>query len=107
MVKLDNKTPKVMIFVGRTAEGFNKFLIENSLNTIDPETLAEYVIRGIINYENDDMASSRILLREILTLVGVEDKETTVEVTRQFGRLCDTYRSVMKTLGEIGNYGSS
>jgi len=96
-----------MIFVGRTAEGFNKFLMENSLNTIEPEALAEYVIKGIENYENDDVVSSRILIREICTLVGVEDEETAVEVTRQFGRLCDTYRSVMKTLGEIGNYGSA
>ena len=89
-----------MIFVGRTAEGFNKFLTEKGLNLIEPETLAEYVLRGIENYENDDIESSRILLKEIWTLVGVEDAETTVEVTRQFGRLCDTYRSVIKSIRE-------
>ena len=104
---MDNKTPKVMIFVGRTAEGFNKFLMENSLNIIEPEILAEYVLRGIEDYDNDDIESYRILINEIWTLVGVEDTETTKEVTIQFGKLCDTYRSVVKTLGEIGNYGSA
>ncbi|GAI48104.1 unnamed protein product, partial [marine sediment metagenome] len=53
------------------------------------------------NYENDNIESSRILLKEIYTLVGVEDKETTIEVTRQFGRLCDTYRSVLKKISGI------
>jgi len=96
-----------MIFVGRTAEGFNKFLMENSLNTIEPDALAEYVLRGIEAYDNDDIESYRILIDEIWILVGVEDIEITKEVTIQFSKLCDTYRSVMKTLGEIGNYGSA
>ena len=100
MVKLDNKIPKVIIFTGRTADGFNRFLIEKGLKLIEPETLAEYVIRGIENYENDDRESSRILIKEIWTIVGVEDLDTTVDVTRQFGRLCDTYRSILKSIME-------
>ena len=100
MVKLDNKIPKVIIFAGRTSEGFNRFLIEKGLNLIEPETLAEYVLRGIENFENDDIESSHILLKEIWTIVGVKDPETTVEVTRQFGRLCDTYKSILKIIKE-------
>jgi len=100
MVKLDNKSPSVIIFVGRTADGFNRFLIEKGLNLIEPETLTEYVLRGIKNFENDDRESSHILLKEIWTLVDVKDPETAVEVTRQFGRLCDTYNSIIKNMGE-------
>ncbi len=101
MVKVDNKTPKIIIFVGRTAGGFNKFLVENNLTRIEPDVLAEYVLRGIENYENDDIESSRILLKEIWTLVGVEDKETSVEVTKQFGRLCDMTRTILKNFEEL------
>jgi len=100
MVKLDNNTPKVLVFVGRTAEGFNKFLIENRLATIDPEVLAGYVLRGIENFENDDRASSNILLNEIWSLVGAENAEIALKVTSQFGKLCDTYHTVLKTISE-------
>ncbi len=92
-----------MVFVGRTAEGFNKFLTENSLNIIDPEVLAGYVLRGIKNFENEDRASSNILLKEIWSLVGAEDGETALEVTRQFGKLCDFYRAVLDALVEDDN----
>ena len=100
MIKLDNKTPKTLIFVGRSAEGFNKFLTENSLNIIDPEILAGYILRGILNFENEDRASSNILLKEIWELVGAEDGETALEVTRQFGKLCDMYHTVLKHISE-------
>jgi len=90
--------PKVMIFLGRTVEGFNKFLIERNLNVIETEILALYVLDAMENFEKRDRAASNLLIKEILTLVNVEDGETAVDVTRQFGRLCDTYRALLQTL---------
>ena len=86
------------IFVGRTAGGFLKFLKKHSLNTIEPEILADYVRRGIVNFEKDDREASNRLLNEIWDLVGVKDPELTVDVTWQFGKLCDMYRTVLQSL---------
>ena len=90
--------PKVMIFLGRTVEGFNKFLTERNLNVIETEILALYVLDAMENFEKGDREGSNLLIKEILTLTNVEDGETAVDVTRQFGRLCDTYRTVLQTL---------
>ena len=95
---MDKAEPTVTVFVGRTAEGFIKFLKENNLNTIEPEILADYVRRAIINFENKDRDASNRLLNEIWDIVGVEDSEMAVKVTRQFGKLCDMYRSVLQNL---------
>jgi len=95
---IHNLEPTVTLFVGRTAGGFIKFLKQNNLNTIEPELLADYVRKGIINFEKDDRDASNRLLNEIWELVGVEDSEMAVEVTRQFGKLCDMYRSVLQNL---------
>jgi len=89
---------KVTIFLGRTVEGFNKFLIERNLNVIETEILALYVLDAMENFEKRDREASNLLIKEILTLTNVEDGETAVDVTRQFGRLCDTYRTVLQTL---------
>jgi len=88
----------VTIFVGRTAGGFIKFLNENNLNIIAPEILADYVRTSIINFDKDDRDASNSLINEIWDIVGVEDSEMAVEVTRQFGKLCDMYRSVLQNL---------
>jgi len=89
---------KVMIFLGRTVEGFNKFLTERNLNVIETEVLALYVLDAMENFEKRDREASNLLVKEILTLTNVEDGETAVDVTRQFGRLCDTYRALFQTL---------
>lgn len=95
---MDKPEPTVTIFVGRTAGGFIKFLKENNLNTIKPEILADYVRKAIINFEKDDRDASNSLINEIWDLVGVEDSSMAVKVTRQFGKLCDMYRSVLQEL---------
>ena len=88
--------PRISVFIGRTAGGFKKFLAENDLNPIDPEILASFVIRGFYNFEHDDREASNVLLKEIWELVGAEDGETAIEVTRQFGKLCDFYKTVLQ-----------
>jgi len=88
----------VTIFVGRTAEGFIKFLKTNNLNTIETEILADYVRKAIINFEKDDIDASNRLVNEIWDLVGAQDPDMAVEVTRQFGKLCDTYRTVLQSI---------
>jgi len=95
---LDKSEPTVTIFVGRTAGGFIKFLKKNNLNIIEPEILAGYVRRAIINFEKKDRDASNRLLNEIWELVGVEGSEMAVEVTRQFGKLCDMYRGILQEL---------
>jgi len=90
--------PKVIIFLGRTVEGFNKFLTERNLNVIETEILALYVLDAMENFEKRDREASNLLIKEILTLTNVEDAETAVDVTRQFGKLCDTYRTLLQTL---------
>ena len=92
------KDPKIIIFLGRTVEGFNKFLTERNLNVIETELLALYVLDAMENFEKGDREGSNLLIKEILTLTNVEDGETAVDVTRQFGKLCDTYRTVLQTL---------
>ncbi len=86
------------VFVGRTAGGFLKFLKENDLNPIEPELLADYVRKSIINFEHDDRLASNRLLNEIWDIVGVQDEDLTVEVTRQFGKLCDMYHTVLQEM---------
>ncbi len=86
------------VFVGRTAGGFLRFLKANDLNPIEPEILAEYVRRGIINFEHDDRAASNRLLNEVWDVVGVQDPGLVVEVTRQFGKLCDMYHTLLQEL---------
>ncbi len=99
---MDKSEPTITIFVGRTAGGFIKFLKENKLNTIEPEILADYVRKSIINFEKDDRGASNRLLNEIWDIVGVKDPDIVVEVTRQFGKLCDMYRSLFQCLtGEV------
>jgi len=98
MVEAAKGVPKVMIFLGRTVEGFNKFLTERNLNVIETELLALYVLDAMENFEKGDREGSNLLIKEILSLVNVEDGETAVDVTRQFGRLCDTYRALFQTL---------
>jgi len=99
---LDKSEPTVTIFVGRTAGGFIKFLNENKLNTLEPEILAEYVRKSIINFEKDDRAASNRLLNEIWDIVGAQDPDIATEVARQFGKLCDMYRSLFQCLtGEV------
>ncbi len=88
----------MVVFVGRTAGGFLGFLKDNNLNTIEPEILAEYVRRGIINFEHEDRAASNRLLNEIWDVVGVQDEDLVVEVTRQFGKLCDLYHTLLQEL---------
>jgi len=88
----------VTIFVGRTGGGFLKFLKKNNLNTIEPEILADYVRRAIINFEKDDRDASNRLLNEIWDLVGCKDHDMALEVTRQFAKLCDMYRSILQEL---------
>ena len=95
---MDEKEPKVVVFVGRTAGGFLRFLKENNLNPIEPEILAEYVGRSIINFEHDDRAASNRLLNEVWDVVGVQDPDLVVEVTRQFGKLCDMYYMLLQAL---------
>lgn len=86
------------IFFGRTVGGFLKFLKKKNLNTIEPEILADYVRRAIINFEKDDRDASNLLLNEIWDIVGAQDPDIAVEVTRQFGKLCDMYRSILQEL---------
>lgn len=95
---MDKPEPTVTIFVGRTAEGFLKFLKKNNLNTIEPEILADYVRKSIINFEKKDRNASNLLLNEIWDIVGAQDPDMAVEVTRQFGKLCDMYRTVLQSL---------
>jgi len=90
--------PKVIIFLGRNVEGFNKFLTERNLNVIETETLALYVLDAMRNFEKKDRKASNLLIQEILHLVNVKDANTAVAVTRQFGKLCDTYRTLLQTL---------
>ena len=90
--------PKVILFVGRNVEGFNKFLTERNLNVIETEILALYVLDAMKNFERRDREASNLLIQEILHLVNVEDADTAVDVTRQFARLCDTYRTLFQTL---------
>lgn len=101
--QLEESKPIVKIFVGRTAGGFIKFLKENKLNTIEPEILADYVRKGIINFEKDDLVASNRLLNEIWDIVGCKDADMTVEVTRQFGKLCDMYRGILQELSGKAN----
>jgi len=99
---LDKAKPTVTIFVGRTAGGFIKFLKENNLNTIDPDILADYVRTSIINFEKDDRDASNRVLNDIWDIVGAKDADIATEVARQFGKLCDTYRSLFQCLtGEV------
>ena len=93
-------SPRLIIFAGRTASGFNKFLIENKLFPVAPEVLADLVSRSIKNYEHNDLKASNILLQELVALVRVEDKETRINVIRQFGKLCDMYNTVLKHISE-------
>ena len=95
-----SKTPQINVFIGRTASGFNKFLERNELTPIEPEALAGFMIRGFKNFANKDRESSNVLLKEIWDLVGAKDGETAYEVTRQFGKLCDFYRTVLDSLVE-------
>ena len=98
MDEASKEDPNVIIFLGRTVEGFNKFLTERNLKVIETEVLALYVLDAMENFENRDREASNLLIKEILTLVNVEDGETAVDVTRQFGKLCDTYRALFQTL---------
>ncbi len=101
MIVMDEATkegPKVIIFLGRNVEGFNKFLTERNLNVIETEILALYVLDAMRNFEKRDREASNLLIQEILHLVNVEDADTAVDVTRQFARLCDTYRTLFQTL---------
>jgi len=98
MVEAAKEGPKVIIFLGRTVEGFNKFLTERNLNVIETEILALYVLDAMRNFERKDREASNLLIQEILHLVNVEDAETAVDVTRQFAKLCDTYRTLFQTL---------
>ncbi len=95
-----SKTPQINVFIGRTAGGFNKFLKENELNPIEPEALAGFVIRGFENFAKKDREASNVLLKEIWELVGAKDGEMALEVTSQFGKLCDFYRTVLDSLVE-------
>ncbi len=95
-----SKSPQINIFIGRTASGFNRFLEENELNPIEPEVLAKFVIRGFKNFANKDREASNVLLKEIWELVGAKDGEMAHEVTSQFGKLCDFYRTVLDSLVE-------
>ena len=60
---------------------------------LDPLLDPLFVIGELLSLE-----ASNNLVQEILYLVGVEDAETAVEVTKQFGRLCDTYRTVLQSI---------
>ena len=97
---VDNKTLKVTVFVGRTANGFNKFLIENTLSPVDPDVLADLVSRSIKNYNNEDLKASNVLLQELVAFVGVKDEETRIKVISQFGKLCDTMNTFLKQIKE-------
>ena len=94
------KKPQINVFIGRTAGGFNKFLKENELNPIEPEALAGFVVRGFKNFANKDREASNVLLNEIWELVGAKDGEMAYEVTSQFGKLCDFYKTVLDSLVE-------
>lgn len=102
MIVMDEATKegrlKVFVFQGRNVEGFNKFLTERNLNVIETEILALYVLDAMRNFERRDREASNLLIQEILHLVNVEDADTAVDVTRQFARLCDTYRTLFQTL---------
>jgi len=50
-----------------------------------------------------DREASNVLLKEIWELVGAKDGETAYEVTSQFGKLCDFYRTVIDSLVEDSN----
>ena len=104
---MDEKELKVVVFVGRTAGGFLRFLKENNLNPIEPEILADYVRRAIITFENDDVAASHRLLNEIWDIVGVKDQDMAVKVTRQFGKLGDTYRTILQELSGKSKLGEA
>ncbi len=95
-----SKNPQINVFIGRTATGFNKFLERNDMTPIEPEALAGFVIRGFENFAKDDREASNVLLNEIWELVGAKDGEMALEVTRQFGKLCDFYRTVLDSLVE-------
>ena len=103
MVKKLSKTPKISLVIGRTATGFNKFLEDNDMTPIEPEALAGFVIRGFENFANKDREASNVLLKEIWALVGAPDAKTAVEVTRQFGKLCDFYRTILDYAKEDSN----
>jgi len=95
---LDEEGPKMVIFVGRTAGGFLKFLKKNELNPIEPDLLADYVRKAIINFEKKDTEASNRLINEIWDIVGVKDLDIATEVARQFGKLCDMYRTLFQHL---------
>ncbi len=100
---MDEVGPRVTVFVGRTAGGFLKFLKENNLNPIEPDLLADYVRQAIINFEKKDIEASNRLINEIWDIVGIKDPELVVEVTRQFGKLCDMYRTLFQHLTDEEN----
>ena len=93
-----DKTKTTFIIVGRTTEGFLKFLKKNKLNTIEPELLADYIIKGIINYEKTDRDASNRTINEIWDIVGVKEPDIAAKVTREFGKLCHMYRSAARAL---------
>ena len=95
---MDEGGLRVTVFVGRTAGGFLRFLKEHDLNPIEPDILADYVRRGIINFEHNDRAASNRLLNEVWDIVGVQDPDLVVEVTSQFGKLCDMYHTLLQEL---------
>ena len=95
---MEEAEPTVTIFVGRTVGGFIKFLKENNIDVIEPEILADYVLRAIKSYEKGDLEASNRLINEIWDLVGAKDPDIAVEVTRQFGKLCDMTRSVLQKI---------
>ena len=95
---MDEEEPKIVVFVGRTANGFMKFLKENNLNPIDPDLLPDYVRQAIINFEKKDKEASNRLINEIWDIVGVKDLDVATEVARQFGKICDMYRAIFQHL---------
>lgn len=100
-----SKKPTINLFLGRTATGFNKFLERNDMTPIEPEALAGFVVRGFQNFEKKDRESSNVLLKEIWDRVGAKDGETAYEVTRQFGKLCDFYKTILDSLVEDSQEG--
>jgi len=102
-----NEKSEITVIVGRTAEGFLRWLREHNLNAeLDLEWLAEMIVRTIEAFEKNDVEERIRIIRELADRITNEGKievtkEVLVEAIRQFGRLCDTYRTFFMLLKAV------
>jgi len=92
---------KVYIVIGQTATGFNRWLKWKGLTVPKTEDLANLVHKALKAYERDKREGgyehAKLVVKELWQLCrAVEaDDKLKVELTRRFGRLLDTYRTLI------------